>query len=99
MSIIVRPQVNVNAGDLAFCQSSGRAGFFKRSGLSGDEIEVVDNGVYIVAVMGAEALYVEQQLYISTIGAPTTEVTSRPLGVIRAVMDHDNRTASVEINA
>ena len=97
MPFLTKALTPVSAGDLIYCATAGRAGFARRSADVGDDVEIVDSGIYAVSL--ADRAGAEQEcVYVSDIGAPVMSPTARPLGVITAIHGENGRIVSVELN-
>lgn len=97
MPFLTKALTAVSSGDLIYCATAGRAGFARRSADVGEDVEIVDSGIYAVSLAdraGAE----QERVYVSDIGAPVMSPTARPLGVITAIHGENGRIVSVELN-
>lgn len=98
MSIIVRPQVNVNAGDLIFCPGANRAGFVKRSALAGEDTEIVDEGIFIIQITSDATAAPGEPIFLSPIGAPTAQPSAQRIGTVRYLADPSGQSVAVDLN-
>lgn len=101
---VTRCPMPVTAGDLIFCPEEGRAGFVKRSAQAGEEVVVVDEGRFSLALAPHPAEQrppaVGDRVYISDTGAPSTLASTRPVGVITGTGQIDEQhLVTVELNA
>ena len=99
MTITTRTVMPVAAGDLIFCRSAGRAGFASRSAGQGEDVDMVDEGSFLVTISGSEALTEGAALSMSDTGAIIVGEGDRPVGVIETVSDVAFRSVQVRLNS